>query len=765
MKPHPLKYLKIALPVPLDRLFEYLPPLDMESDQLSLLEPGVQISVPFGRQKLLGVLIESSASTEIASNKLRNADSIISFEPTINQELMSLCAWVADYYHHPLGEVIAATIPPKLRNAKGANLNQEQNKHFAYRHTREGLGLNAEALKRSPKQQEVHQHLLLHSTLKKSALKFIDLSKTAIKALVEKKLIEEFELEAPSASLIPSDADKSNPDENSDRESNTYEESTLLNEAPQTLNQEQLHAFKQLSYHNFRCYLLNGVTGSGKTEIYLQWVSRCLQAGKQALILIPEIGLTPQTILRFKKRFNVEIAELHSNVSEGKRVKHWQAAKSGLARIIIGTRLAALSPVADLGLIIVDEEHDTSYKQHEGLRYSARDLSIYRAQSLKIPIILGSATPSLESLRNALNNKYQHLSLNHRATEATPPILQSVDVRNEALRGGLCNESLEAIKASVKRGEQSLVFVNRRGFASIVQCHSCGWIAECRSCDHRLTLHIQPYGLHCHQCDRQYSAPRECPNCHARELQSAGLGTEQTEKVLNELIPNTRVIRIDRDSTRKKEALPSALKEINEGEPCILVGTQMLAKGHHFPKLALVIVVDADHGLMSSDFRGPERMGQQIIQVAGRAGRQSIRGNVLIQTHNPEHPMLQQLLVEGYESFAKLLLSQRETSAQPPFSHLAIFRADSIDAQSAITLLETIKNVCAQQTEFAHMNILGPIPEINERVNNRYRFQLRVSCMNRQRLKSAIKYTCKSLRDKPPKSNARWIIDIDPVSD
>ena len=517
-----------------------------------------------------------------------------------------------------------------------------------------------------------------------------------------------------------------------------------------------------MAFHRFGCYLLNGVTGSGKTEVYLHLISRVLLSNRQVLVLVPEIGLTHQTIQRIQQRFKCSIAQQHSNVGEKERGQQWVAARDGKAQIVIGTRLSALTPIKNLGLIVVDEEHDSSYKQQDGFRYSARDISIYRAHTLKIPIVLGSATPSLESLHNVSEGKYTELKLNRRAGVALMPNIKTIDMRGEHSQAGLASICIERIDKTLMAKMQALVFINRRGFAPLYQCQQCGWRAQCTACSNSLTLHTNPRKLVCHHCGRQQHVPRQCPSCGNDQLVSTGTGTEQVEAYLKRQFSQYSVIRIDRDTTRKKDALRQQLETINNGEPCVLVGTQMLAKGHHLPNLNLIVIVDIDQGLFSADFRSSERMGQTLTQVAGRAGREEKPGNVLIQTHYPDHPLLSLLLDRGYQAFSERLLTDRKSTHLPPYWHQAVFKAESKHIHVAVEFIMLAKSTLAKiRPKSETTQYLGPIPDAIERVNNRYRILLRITCINRTELQELLKEGIKIIDQQALAKRTRWSVDVD----
>lgn len=537
--------------------------------------------------------------------------------------------------------------------------------------------------------------------------------------------------------------------------------------AAPTPNQQQAEAIQAVirSTGTFTSFLLDGVTGSGKTEVYLQCIAHVLGENKQAIMLVPEISLTPQTIERFRQRFPVKMAILHSGLTPRQRLNAWLEAASGEAQIIIGTRSALFTPMARPGLIIIDEEHDASFKQQDGFRYSARDLGVLRARHESIPVILGSATPSLESLYNANQGRYQHIRLTQRAGDASMPTFQLVDTRKQPNEAGLSSDLLLATTKHLKQGGQVLIFINRRGFAPVLHCEDCGWTSECQSCDARMTVHRKPPHLCCHHCETRQPMPDHCPDCQGKSLSTGGTGTEQCETTLANAFPDTPVWRLDRDATRRKGELERILKEINEGKPCILVGTQMIAKGHHLPGVTLVGVLDADNGLFSADFRGQEFMAQMLIQVAGRAGRASQPGEVLIQTSNPEHQSLQTLIHEGYHALAAQLLSERDIAGMPPYSYLAIIRAEAVSMAAPQRYLTLARQVILSQMKAQHISgieIHGPLPAPMERRANRYRQHLILKGPSRSALQALLTPVCQILESRTESRRVRWSVDVDP---
>ena len=725
--------LSVAVPAPLRSTFDYFP-----TDENVVIDCGQRVEVEFGHRKLIGMVIERHQSPSLAVNKIKRISRLIDDSPIAPTSFVNFCRWAAQYYQHPIGEVIFAALPKSIREGKTVQ------KPWHWIHTTEGLGLPYSGLKRAKKQQRVHQYLLDHLTITLSQAQSLDVSKSVMQAMEDKNIIKR---------VIN--------DDNHQSSQQTESLTSLLKEPPLELSTEQRNAVESVKSHKYSCTLLYGVTGSGKTEVYLHLIQRTVMMGQQVLILVPEIGLAPQTLNRIEQRFACPVAQLNSEISDGQRTEYWLNARDGKAAIIIGTRLASLAPVKNLGLIIIDEEHDTSYKQQDSFKYSARDMCIYRARQLDIPIVLGSATPSLESFRNVQLEKFHYAKLTQRAAKATPPQLEVADLRNVELTAGLAKPSLEALQATLSQGQQALVFINRRGYAPTFQCRNCGWISHCDHCDSHMTLHKSPLHLRCHHCDRQQQVPRQCPNCRSHQLVSHGIGTEQTEEYLLHHFANVPVIRVDKDSTRTKSGLEKKLNAARQGDPCILIGTQMLAKGHHLPNLTLVLIVNADQGLLSADFRGTERMGQLITQVSGRSGREANRGKVIIQSYCPDHPILQLLISKEYHYFAFQQLREREQAKLPPFAHMVNIRSESKRPDLPIEFLKQIKTIF-KQNQKGNIDILGPIPDLIEKVNGRFRFNLQLTSDSRPLLHDLIQRSLPQIEQSNLAKRTRWNLDIDP---
>lgn len=735
----PNAILRLALPSPLRRLFDYRAPAGIAR---SALKPGMRLRVPFGRREMIGILVEVVDHSDVPDDKLKPAIALLDSEVPMPASLFKLCLWTAQYYQHSLGDTLSWALPVLLRQGEPAETRQERFWHVA-----PDASVDDPRIARAPRQREAlktlaqHPHGVAHQLLSK-----LMLNKESLNLLLAKQLVYvEVRSHAP-----------------------TERHERWLAQPELPLNTEQRAACEAIraGFGGFHAYLLAGVTGSGKTEVYLQLIRQTLEAGKQALVLIPEINLGPQTLARFEQRFNARIALLHSAVNDRDRLDAWLAARDGEADIIIGTRSALFTPMKNPGLIIIDEEHDGSYKQQEGLRYHARDLALVRARQEDIPIVLGSATPSLESLHNAYTGRYGLLRLNERAGGAQQPRFLRLDVKSRPLDSGISGPMQQAIGQTLASGQQVLVFLNRRGFAPTLLCHDCGWMSGCQRCDARMTVHQRSGELRCHHCGYVERVPRQCPSCGRVDLRPVGAGTERAEERLAILFPDYPVLRVDRDSTARKDAMTKLFETIHRGQPCILVGTQMLAKGHHFPRVTLVSILDADGGLFSGDFRASERMAQLIVQVAGRAGRAEEPGKVIIQTHLADHPLLIQLTEQGYFAFAEQALSERRAAGLPPFSHLALLRAEAHKPGQAEAFLD---QACAEaegllaQMGLTGIELLGPVPAPMERRAGRYRAQLLLQGNARAPLHKLLSVWLLALEAMPSGRAVRWSLDVDPV--
>lgn len=710
---------RIALNRPLRRLFDYLIPAHLE------VAPGQRVTVPFGRQTLTGLVVEVGVEPPLGVT-LKAIKGTLENWPALPQSTFKLLTWASDYYQHPLGECLFTALPPALRRGRPAQEKADESWHPAV--TEAALPANAH------RQVALFDIIKASPGIRSSALVKSGFSRAQIRNLQQKELITE------GAKAITAPATKDLP-------------------AP-TLSAAQQAASAQLpdSTHKFSAALLYGITGSGKTELYLHYLKTHLKANEQALVLVPEINLTPQTLARFRRYFGNRIQVWHSALNDGERLSTWLKIRNGEPIILIGTRSAVLLPFNHLRTIIVDEEHDSSYKQGEGFRYSGRDVAVYRAHLNRCPVILGSATPSLESWHNAQQGKYQLVRLEERAGNAKPPQLELLDIRSRPLEAGLSRPTLNSIKETLARGEQALVFVNRRGFAPVMMCFDCGHLEECPRCDTRLTYHRRDHAMRCHHCDFQMAASHTCPKCQSENYKPVGQGTERTEDTLAEQFPDTPIVRVDRDSTQRKGSIQAILKRVNTGEPCILVGTQMLAKGHDFPNVTLVCVVNADGGLFSVDFRAPEQMIQTLLQVSGRAGRGDKPGKVLIQTCHSDHPLLTNLCRGNYAAIADQLLAERETGALPPYRAMAIVRAEADTMQNSLQLLDTLKPMA----QSPGIEIWGPLPAVIARKADRHRAQLILCSDSRGHLNRVLTQLCQYLDQAKWPSSTRWVVDVDP---
>jgi primosomal protein N' (replication factor Y) (superfamily II helicase) len=727
--------LRVAIDAPLRQPFDYLPPPGVTPAAIPL---GVRVRVPVGHRDAVGIVVEHAGQSQINASALKPVHQVLDITPVVDRVLMQLLRWTADYYHHPLGEVIAAALPRALRDGAPAAARIE-----LWRASVAGRdALAAQAALRAPKQQAVLALLvgrpqgLVATELTAQLPRW----REAARVLLARGWIERSEI---NAAVEP-------------RPTGSAAQAAPVLSAAQAVAVEQIDA----SAGGYAAWVLQGATGSGKTEVYLQCAARTLARGASVLVLVPEIGLTPQLVQRFRERLEVDIAVLHSALSDAERLAAWRDAHTGRARVVLGTRSAVFAPLPQLGLIVIDEEHDSSYKQHDGgCRYSARDLALVRAQQAGIPVVLGSATPALETLQNLIEGRYRGLALPRRDDQALAPRLALIDLRAHSVQQGLSTPLIDAMRRHLSGSGQVLVFINRRGYAPTLLCTACGWIAPCHSCDARLTVHRASGQLRCHHCGAMEALPERCLRC-GFAVKPVGQGTERVEESLRELFPDQALVRLDRDSASGPEELEAIIAGVLTGATRILVGTQMVTKGHHFPGISLVVVLNADQGLFSTDFRAAERLAQTIVQVAGRAGRERTRGEVLIQTQYPEHPLLQSLLAGGYEGFAATALIERQCAHWPPFGRLAVLRASTRASEGALEFLAAARKLSPASRE---VQLLGPVPASMARRADRYHAQLLIESAERGPLHRFIDDWLPQVERLARARRVRYALDVDPI--
>ncbi len=753
---------QVALPTPLYRVFDY-----SVSDSAALPAVGCRVEVSFGRQTLIGIVTNHIAQTDsdVPANKLKAINHCLDDEPILNKAMLALAYWLARYYHYPLGDVLAVMLPSLVRQGKPLDL--------LITHWRILPNINDDDFRANAiKQKQQFEMLKLHGArgASEEVLLLEGMQRPFLKTLEDKGLIEHY-IETKSAPKPVS-----------------------LAKMPLDLNTEQSQAVQAIieahQANKYSGFLLNGITGSGKTEVYLQAMQAVLEAGKQVLILVPEIGLTPQTRARFASRFAAQIVLLHSGMSHTYRMQGWQDCRTGHAQIIIGTRSTVLYPFANLGLIVVDEAHDASYKQQDTLRYHAADVALYRGFQYNIPVVLGTATPTLEQLKLVDDAKLVEYQLSTRPGNAEPATMQLIDARLQSTHQqaqddgarydtGLTDALINAIRQTLEAGDQVLIFLNRRGYAPVLLCTACGWQADCPRCDAHLTVHYSNQNslsqnsayansyLKCHHCDWQAYIPTACPDCASQNLDARGMGTTRLSENLHAIFANPQtskesypIIQIDRDTTRRKDSWEKIYARINEGKPAILVGTQMVAKGHHFPNVTLVCLPNADRGFLSADFRSPEHTAQLMIQVAGRAGRGDKAGRVLIQTLQPENELLLKLVKDGYLSFARQLLYERKMMGLPPYSHAALIRCE---AKTLAATTQALKDAIANLPANHNLAVLGPIDAPMSKKNSRYHAQLLLLAKERPQLHRVLNAWWQPVLAMPSAKYLKLTLDIDPV--
>jgi primosomal protein N' (replication factor Y) len=723
-----MSIIRVALDLPLSTLFDY-----GLAEGISV-EPGQRVVVPFGRKQVVGVVMECGVNSDLAAGRIKQVLQVLDEIPPLPAELIRLLQFCSDYYHYPIGATVLSALPTRLRSCEAVTLKEA----LLYTLSSSGRALD---LAQFPKNKVVQQRLL--SALQagvKSAAQLRALSASAPAAL--KKLLAAGWVEIVTEIAVP--------------------ETVTFNNAHTLTAAQQLAVDAVTQSQGYACFLLHGITGSGKTEIYVHLIHKLLQQGGQVLLLVPEINLTPQLENYFRSRFpDVELVSLHSGLAEGERTQNWLRAQSGQARIVLGTRLAIFTPLPKLALLIVDEEHDASFKQQDGLRYSARDVAIFRAKQRAVPIVLGSATPSLESYYNAQSGRYRLLQLTERALAAAKlPAVKCINTSNTFIPHGISEPLFAALEKNLQRGEQSLVFINRRGYAPVLMCTACGWLSDCPNCASKLVLHLKERRLRCHHCAHQVRVPHACPGCGNADLQPLGIGTQRVEQTLQERFPEARILRVDRDSTRNKGTWNAMRQQIHDEKVDILVGTQILAKGHDFPNLTLVEVLNPDGALYSSDFRASEKLFAQLAQVAGRAGRADKPGEVLIQTAFPDHPLFRALREHDFVAWAKILLAERQSAGFPPFVYQVLLRAEGKQEGEVFAFLQAAREAAVEWMKT--VEVYGVVPAAMPRRANHTLAHILVQSESRQTLQQFLR-AWRPLLNLIPAKNIRWSLDIDPL--
>lgn len=723
-----LEILRIGLDVPLNRLFDYL-------NNGFKAQVGSRVVVSFAGRHLVGVIVEMTNASDVALDKLKPVQHVFD-DVVFDAHMFKLLKFCADYYHYPFGQAMISALPLRLRQIKPA----VTRKSFVYQLI---SPINVDAL---PKRQIVLQRILqaLQMNTSQTETQLAEISsgwRKAVAQLKELGCLQQTEVVAVKASLKSSNVEP-------------------------TINAEQQEVIQSIlnEADHFKPWLLYGITGSGKTEVYIQILKTILsEKNAQALVLVPEINLTPQLEARFRSRLSeYPLVTLHSNLSESERLQSWQASNTGSAKIVIGTRLGVYTSMPNLKIIMIDEEHDGSYKQQDGMRYHARDVAIMRAKQLDVPIVMGTATPSLETWHLAKKQQYGLLCLKERAIEnAQLPKIHCIDISKSPTENGLSPILIKAMRERLSRGEQSLLFINRRGYAPVMHCNACQWIASCLRCSARLVVHLGQKRLKCHHCGHEQKIPIQCPDCGNPDLRPIGQATQRLQQTLEALFPIARIARVDRDSVRNKDALTDLLTKVHNKEIDILVGTQMLAKGHDFPHLTLVGVIDTDTALFSSDFRASERLFSQLMQVSGRAGRAEILGEVLIQTAFPQHALFDALRAQDYESYADSLLDERSTMQFPPTTYFALLKAEASDYNQVLTFLQMAVNLARETSN--EVTIYDPLRPQMERLKSMERGQLLLQAPSRQALQKLLRLWMPQLRSDKQASRIRWALDIDPL--
>ena len=722
------RFASFALNLPLYRLFDYRLP------EQSTGEPGTRYRLPFGTSSKIGILLDGESRQEIESTKIREITELLDQQAVLSPHLLALAGWIADYYWQPHGDVLFQTLPAYLRAGK-----PQQDVRARCWQTLSADESVLESLQRkAPKQFELYSAIAENNDLSDAGLRNINAGWSSLIASLKKKGLVEEILEQPVADISISAKGPSLTDE----------------------QQQVLHDIDAQG-SGFGVHVIDGVTGSGKTEIYLRLIENHLREGGQVIYLVPEIGLTTQLVDRVQARFSDLAVVSHSGLTDWQRYQSWERFRQGLSPIMLGTRSSLFAQNEKLALIIVDEEHDHSYRQEDGVRYQARDVAIKRAQMLDIPILLGSATPSLETLSNCQREHYFYHRLQQRPAGFNPPVVELVDTSNTVDASGCSQQMLSRAKDHLQAGGQVLIYLNRRGFAPLIMCHQCGWQAECEHCDSRLTLHQSVQRLICHHCGHNQAVPSACPSCGDSEIRHYGSGTEQLERTLSERFPSIPVIRIDRDVVQNHQAMRDRLQQLQTGEPCFLIGTQMITKGHDYPGITLSVIVDADQALFSASYRASEQLAQTVFQVAGRAGRGDRQGEALLQTRFPQHPFLQLILTGDYQQVTKHLLEERQLLGFPPYSRVIMFRADATRLDDAMRLLGEIKALIVNSASRHGVQLIGPMPALMTRRIGRYRAQLCLMSKDFRALRSVLRENSLQVQAVRKSARVTWTIDVD----
>lgn len=724
------RFASFAIALPLYRLFEYRLVDDSEPAVV-----GGRYRLPFGRGTRCGILLGVSDRSDFDAAKIKPVEERVDTEAVLGEHMLALARWMAEYYLQPPGDVIFQCLPGYLRGTR----RHESPRVKRWRLNQVSAADLASLQRKSPRQFEICEALQRQPEgLTAAQFKQINANwHAAVKALESKQLLAWEWDDKPFSVQIDATRPQLSP------------EQAAIMQAIEPALQE------------FAVHLLDGVTGSGKTEIYLRLIERCLANGQQAIYLVPEIGLTSQLIDRIQQRFGDCFAISHSALTDYQRYRAWDRFRRGEVGIMLGTRSSLFSQCERLGLIVIDEEHDHSYRQEDGVRYHARDVAIKRAQMLDIPIVLGSATPALESIANCERSTYRRYRMDQRPTRFPPPPIELIDVRDSRFDFGCAAATFKRIDSHLQNGGQVLVYLNRRGFAPIVMCHECGWQSQCRNCDARLTLHQSLQTLLCHHCGYSESIPEVCPDCGHTEVRHYGIGTEQLQLGLEQRYPQVPVLRVDRDVIASRDALKSRLQQLQSGEPCILIGTQMIAKGHDYPAITLSVVLDADQALFSASYRASERLAQTLLQVCGRSGRGDRPGEAIVQTRFPEHPMMQSLVHRSYRDIADELLQERRLLGFPPYARVVIFRADAQELKQALAKLEEIRALLQQARRFQQLSSIGPIAALMTRRIGRYRAQLSLLATDYQVLRSVLSEAMPAIQEIPSTPRVSWSVDVD----